>query len=341
MDTLNQNIFNTSTGENIFAGLIVAFILMLIGLYGGLIVKQFENKLDKKKQKANQRLKFYLPLLRFSYDLDRRIGHILKELHSDWLNSTHLEKIKNTQGFAINPNEKGYFIISCVYMFACFFGWAEAIKKGVDTIRPFSEKSFISRWLFRIKKNIYSFFSISERKNIFLFDPDISIVSKLFQYEELFNDYVTFKKLTSPRDACKLHKQLQYSIGELMLEKDGHENFRIKSFREFFEYYVQDEKFRYWFIILENLFTDLNGFEKDKHIETQVEMKNDIRPLRLLAIRYWCRVLMKNMSKELDIDTHKPDEVLEGISDKLKETIKSVKIEKLESYLLGIRINNN
>lgn len=322
-----------------FAVIAAALVAAILGLYGNLKIKQFEIEVQNRKERDRQRLKFYLPLLRFAYTLDRRIGHIITTLDTDWLSKSHLEKIHSKEGFALSPNEKGYFIISSIYIFACFFGWSEAIKKGVDATKPFSEKNRLRKLLSRTKRRIYSRLNISDKPSIFLFDPDISVVSKLFQYEELFNDYLVSMTLTNPRDASKLHKQFQYSIGELMLEKDG-EDFRCKSFREFFDAYLDDKKFRYWFAPLENLFIDLSDFEKGKALEIQVQMKNDVRPLRLLAIRYWCRVLMKNMSEQLNIETKPPDEVLDGISESLKKTIKSVKIEELESYLLGIRISH-
>ena len=322
-----------------FAVIAAALIATILGFYGNLKIKQFEIEAQNKRERAQQRLKFYLPLLRFTYTLDRRIGHILTTLDTDWLAKDHLEKIHNNQGFAVNPDEKGYFIVSSIYIFACFFGWSEAIKKGIDSTKPFLNKNGLILLLSKIKKKILVYLKISGRPNIFLFDPDISVVSKVFQYEELFNEYLISKTLRNPIDACKLHKQFQYSIGELMLEKDG-EDFRCKSFREFFNAYLTDEKFRYWFVPLSNLFKDLCNFEKGKTLETQVQMKNDIRPLRLLAIRYWCRVLMKNMSKQLDIETKPPEEVLNGISDDLKKAIQSVEIEKLESFLLGVRINH-
>jgi hypothetical protein len=278
--------------------------------------------------------------LRFSDTLDRRIGHILTTLDTDWLAKSHLDSIKNNEGFAVDPNEKGYFILSSIYIFGCFFGWSEAIKQGIDTTRPFSDKGRFRKFLARAKKKTYAFLSVSGTKNIFFFDPDISVVSKLFQYEELFSEYLVSETLVNPIDAGQLHKQFQYSIGELMLEKDGENSLRCKSFREFFDAYVSDPRFRYWFAKLENLFTDLSNFEKGKDLETQVKLKNDVRPLRLLAIRYWCRVLMKNMSEHLDIETKPPDEVLKGISTSLKKTIQSVEIEKLESYLLGVRIHH-
>ncbi len=321
------------------AVILAALLAAMLANYGNVKIKQLEIQAQAERDKANKRIKFYLPLLRFCYTLDRRIGHILKELHSDWLSKKYLDNIQSNQGFAVNPNEKGYFIASSMYVFACFFGWSEAIKKGVDVTKPFS-RSPIRKFLSKIKKRVYTFLRITDRRNIFIFDPDISIVFKLFQYEELFKEYLVSKTLADPRDASKMHKQFQFSIGELMLEKEGEDSFRCKSFREFFEAYVNDEKFRYWFTPLENLFIDLCGFPAGKDLETQVIMKNDVRPLRLVAIRYWCRVLMRNMSEELGIETPPPDEALEGISQQLKRIIKSVEIEKLESYLLGVRFDN-
>jgi hypothetical protein len=322
------------------AVIVSALIAAILGFYGNFRIKQLEIDTQAEKDRAEKRLRFYLPLLRYSYTLDRRIGHILTTLDTDWLAKSHLDKIKNKQGFATSPDEKGYFIISSVYIFACFFGWSEAIKKGVDATRPFSEKSRLRELLSKARRKVFAYLKIPEKKNVFLFDPDISMVSKLFQYEELFNEYLVSKTIVNPRDASKLHKQFQYSIGELMLEKESEESYRCKSFREFFDAYLNDEKFRFWFVPLENVFIDLCNFEKGKDLETQIHLKNDVRPLRLLAIRYWCRVLMKNMSDQLDIETKPPDEVLDGVSTRLQKTIKSIELERLESYLLGVRINH-
>jgi hypothetical protein len=323
------------------AAIIAALVGTTVGFYFKLKEKDYELKIQKRKDKDSHLRKYYVPLLRFSYELDRRLGHILLEIHSDWLSGTHLKKISKKEGFALDPNEKGYFIISTVYMLACFFGWTEAIKRGVDTTKPFPEKENIYIWYRKFKSKVAKLLFLSEnKKNVFIFDPDISRLSKIFQYKEMFNEYMTTKKFTSPTDASKLHKQFQYSIGELMLEDEDTDTLRCKSFREFFDTYQKDENFRYWFILLENLIVDLCDFEKGKDIETQCELKNDIRPLRILAIRYWLRVLMKNMSKELEIETLSPDEVLEPVSTQLKKAIKSVEIEKLESYLLGIKIYN-
>lgn len=276
---------NIESALSAIAVISAALIAAVLGLYGNLKIKQMEIEEQIKRDRANQKLKFYLPLLRFCYTLDRRIGHILKVLDTDWLAKSHLERIQRREGFATDPNETGYFISSSIYLIACFFGWTEAIKQGVDSTKQFSQKSRLHRWLSKIRDKIYDKFKLPSRRDIFLFDPDISTISKLFQYEELFNEYLVSKTITSPRDACKLHKQFQYSIGELMLEKDGEVGLRCKSFREFFEVYLSDEKFRWWFVPLENLLIDLSEFEKGKDLEAQVQLKNDVRPLRLLAIR--------------------------------------------------------
>jgi hypothetical protein len=321
------------------AVIVAAVIAGVLGFYGNFRIKQLEFDAQRRKEETIKRLSFYLPLLRFCNTLDRRIGHILTTLDTDWLAKVHLDKIKSKEGFVINPNEKGYFISSSMYIFACFFGWSEAIKRGVESTKSFSTKNRIHKLLSRAKRKLYNFLHIPVKRDIYHFDPDLSVISKLFQYEELFDEYMATRMLISPRDACKLHKQIQYSIGELMLEKDAKDGYRCKSYREFFTNYVEDEKFRFWFVLLENLFIDLCGFESGKDIETQVQLKHDIRPLRLLAIRYWCRILMKNMSEYLDIETKPPEDVLEGISYSLKKTILSVKIEELESYLLEIKVH--
>ncbi len=326
------------TMVQIYAGsavVIAAVLTVLLGFYFQIKIKQFELRTQARKDRAAQRLTFFIPLLRFSYELDGRIGRILDVLDTDWLRSTYLEKIRKNEGFAKNPLETGYFIMSSIYVFACFFGWTEAIKKGVDATEPFSEGGRVRRRLSNIVRYVCQLLGLSARRNVFFFDADISVVRRLFQYQELFKTYITSKKLSNPRDAYKLHRHLQHSIGEMMLQRDG-EVFRCKTFREFSDAYRDSENFRYWFVPLEELFIDLSDFEGGKEIETQAEMKNDIRPLRLLAIRYWCRVLMKNLSTDLGIETPPPGDVLEGLSDTLKSTIASVRIEHLELYLAGI-----
>lgn len=327
----NETIIKIFAG---FAVVVAAILTVLLGFYFQIKIKQFENLTQARKDRAAQRLTYFIPLLRFSYELDGRIGRILHVLSTDWLRSTHLEKIRKNEGFAKNPLETGYFIMSSVYVFACFFGWTEAIKNGVDATEQFSQGRG-RRWLSNIARYVRRHLGLPAKSNIFFFDTDISVVRRLFQYQELFKTYVTSKKLTNPRDAYKLHRHLQHSIGEMMLQRDGGV-FRCKTFREFSDAYRENENFRYWFVPLEEFFIDLSDFEAGKEIETQAEMKNDIRPLRLLAIRYWCRVLMKNLSMSLGIETPPPDDVLEGLSDTLKTTIMSVKIEQLESYLAGI-----
>lgn len=325
----------TETILSAIAIIVAALIAALLGFYGNLKIKVLEIENQAERARAEQRLRYYLPLLRLCYTLDRRIGHILAVLDTDWLARGHLEKIHDGEGFAVDPKIRGYFIVSSIYIFACFFGWSEAIKQGVDRTIPFSRRSLS----LTIKYKIYNLLNIGEKRDIFVFDPDISMVGKLFQYKELFDDYLEATLNTDPVDESGLHKQFQYSIGELMLEDDD-DDLRCKSFREFFDSYCTDPKFRFWFVPLENLFSDLCGFEPEKTLEVQVSLKNDIRPLRLLAIRYWVRVLMKNMATQLDLETLPPEDALIGVSDSLKKSIQSVRLHELESYLLGVKIDH-
>lgn len=323
---------------------LAAFIAGMLGFFAQWKIKQFDNAQNEKKEKENQKLKFYIPLLRCLYELDDRFHTVIKNLETDWLHKEHLESIKAGKGFAEDPNKKGYFIISSIYLIASFFGLSEAIKKGVDTTKFSYDRYKIKRIGYKIKRWLYKTLGVKQRFSIFQFDPEITKVCRLFQYEELFKDYMKEKSLVNPKDACKLHKHIQHSIGEMMLEKQGEESYRVKSFREFYEAYLNDEKFRFWFILIENLFIDLSNFEKDKSIEKKVEMKNDIRPLRIIAIQYWCRVLMKNIAAELDLaefnlQTRPPEDVLTGLSNELKGVIVNYKSDRTETFLLGIKLN--
>jgi hypothetical protein len=313
-----------------FAVLVAAMFAAVFGLYSNVKIKRLEFQTQARKERAAQRLAFHIPLLRFCYELDGRIGRILEHLSSDWLRGSYLEDIQNDQGFAQDPRERGYFIISSVYVFACFFGWTEAIKKGIDATQPLAERGRLRRWASRAWERV-----APPRRRVFFFDHDISMVRRLFQFEELFASYLTSRKFTKPKDACKLHRYFQHSIGEMMLHRDGNV-LRCKTFREFYDAYTTDPKYRYWFVLLEQLFIDLSDFAESKNVETQSEMKNDVRPLRLLAIRYWCRILMRNLSRDLGIETPAPEEILDGRSEELKKVIKNVTIEELEKHLVEI-----
>lgn len=333
----------------IFAVVLAAFVAGMLGFYAQWKVKQFENKQTQKKEKESQKLKFYIPLLRCLYELDDRFIRMFKNLDDDWLDSKYLEAIKKKEGFAKNPKEKGYFIISSIYLIACFFGVTEAIKKGVDTTKLSLDRKRNKGFRHWFNKKIKPLFKTKRGYDIFQFDPDITIVCRLLQNKELFINYISTKNFTKDlKDAHEIHKQIQHSIGEMMLEKDGEDKYRVKSFREFYEQYINDEAFQFWFILIEGYFTDLCKFDSSKKFEKKAEFKNDIRPLRLLAIQYWCRKLMSNISKELELDelnfeTRKPDEVLKNaeISDDLKNLITSYKLDNSETYLLGIKLNND
>lgn len=322
------------------AVVIAACIGGIIGFLGQFILKNYYNKVSTKNKIRNKKLKFYIPLLRCLYELDERISTIINHLHTDWLSEEYLTEIKNNKGFAADPNKTGYFIISSIYVVASFFGVSETIKKDIDATKFSFEKYKISKIWHKIKDYLPVLFKAKKEPSIFQFDPEITKVYRLFQQEELFKKYMESSTLTNPRDASKIHKHIQRSIGEMMLEKDGEKSFRVKSFREFYEAYINDEKFRFWFTLIENLFIDLINFPEEKTLEKKVEKKNDIRPLRIITIQYWSRVLMENISHELDLtkfnfQTRPPLDVLVNLSPDLVNTIKNYKPNKFDSYILG------
>lgn len=296
---------------------IVALLSVAIGAILTLLVQKkikiFDFFLNEKERKEEES-KFYLQLLRYLYDLDDRLKRILQNLHTDWLDSKYLNEIKTHKGFAENPKNKGYLFISTIYMIGCFFGVTAMIRKRVD-----------------IKRN-----SVEKRKHnkidIFQFDQNIKIISRLFQDTKLFEKYCRNKNFADYKDA-NIYKHFQHSIGEIMIEKISETNYRVKSFKEFYESYINEESFRFWFILIEEYFTNLCNFETNKELEKQAELKNDIRPLRLIAIQYWCRRLMERILEEsnaieLSFENRKPDDLLnEKLSEELKELISNYNLK--------------
>jgi len=331
-------------------GLLTGIILVIIG---GVItyffqyrLKRFDRLIAAKKEQENKKTKLYIPLLRNLYDIDDRFNRIISSLDKDWLNKENLLLIKENKGFAEDPTEKGYFIISSIYLIASFFGIYEVTKKGADLTSIIKKTNWLKRNFNRFVKWTNRKFNIKQNKNIFQFEPEIKKISRLFQFEELFKQYITSRKITNPIDSCKLHKHIQNSVGEMMLEKTEGNHFRIKSFREFFTQYTNDKRFRFWFVLIENMFNDLSNFPQDKTLETQVELKNDIRPLRIIAIQYWCRILMGNIAQELELsnqnyETRSPEKILDGLSDELKSIIKNYRLQSKDVFISGLNLKTN
>ncbi len=102
------------------AVVLAALVGTLVGFVAQKRLKRYEMRAQTLRDRAVQRLALQVPLLRFCYELDSRIGRILSVLHEDWLSETHLDRFRTNEGFAKDQREKGYFIVSSVYIFACF-----------------------------------------------------------------------------------------------------------------------------------------------------------------------------------------------------------------------------
>ena len=120
----------------------------------------------KKKEKENIKKKLYFPFINCLTELDARFTRILGNLETDWLDSKYLKSIKKGQGFAIDPNQKGYFVLSSIYLIASFFSYCEVIKRDIDIEIAKSEQIFSEIFykkmsifyseIFYKKKNFYS-----------------------------------------------------------------------------------------------------------------------------------------------------------------------------------------
>ncbi|HEX3068307.1 MAG TPA: hypothetical protein VHX14_07010, partial [Thermoanaerobaculia bacterium] len=174
-----------------FAALFAALLGGLVGFYAQVKVKSLDFRAETRKSKASQRLSLYLPVLRFCYEFDSRLGRILKNLHTDWLRGSYLAQIQKGKGFADDPRETGYFVMSSVYELACFFGWTEAMRLHVDATKRSSERSRLRRYVSKLWRALRNRLPGQHKPApIYFFDHDISLLRRLFQHQELFNVYV-------------------------------------------------------------------------------------------------------------------------------------------------------
>ena len=86
--------------SNDIAALLAAIIAGIMGFSLHYWLEHYKKRRYEKKEKANLRLKYFIPLLRNLYELDDRISRILTNLDKDWLDRKYLEQIKEKKGFA-------------------------------------------------------------------------------------------------------------------------------------------------------------------------------------------------------------------------------------------------
>jgi len=264
-------------------------VSVILTIIGQVIVKRFDISLNRKTQKKKE-MDIYYPLLVCLYDMDKRITSIFNNMHEDWLSADIIEKIQAKKGFAENPTDNsGYFFISLMFRFGRFFG----ILKVIETIKGNELKSSKKKKWWKHKKNNDKSDIIDNYIHI---DKYIDRVTSLFQNKFFFDE--CYKKVSwyergNTKDGAEIHTLVQDTIGEMMVTDTGN-NYRLKTFKEFCDAYTdqKDNTFKIWFSYIEQYLLDLKLEKNEKTIEAKCQQINDVRPLRLKAIQYWCRKLI-------------------------------------------------
>lgn len=299
---------------------IIGVLVVVLGGLGTLGTWLWQIFLENKKdqmERGNRKMKLYKPFIMFLYDFDSRLKKILDSQEPDWFNSKYLNNIKKKKGFAVDPNQKGYYILSSIYLVASFFAYAEIIQKDVE----------IAKYKIKVQKKKKQY-----KEEINYFHPNVLKICGLFRDSSIFKNYLESNDFSNPTDASDIRRHFQHSIGEMMLKKDKNNEFVVKTFKEFFDSYIVDKSFSFWLSKIDGLFVDLPKFD-------EIYIKNDIRPFRIIAIQYWCRKLMEKIFEELDIK-EKPEsskKVLDRLNDKyVQEIIKNYQQKASTSELMGI-----
>jgi len=270
-------------------------------------VARYQYKSLRKDKKNVIIGKYVLPLLTSSRELENRLTKVLGNLETDWLDKKYIDEIKCGTGFAENPTKKGYFVLSTIYLFAKFFSLLEIISQEVG--------------------HVYDLSTRQEKE----FEDITNTISRIFQYREMWGQCETVHKILDSaksnggkerRDAWRLHRQFQHSIGELLIHREG-DKVRSMSFKEFFERYVSDKTFRYWCDAIEDYVVDLSCMGRGE-FEDKATGKGDIRIFRIIALRYWLLKLMRSIEKDINVSmSAAPETALDCVPLDIQSAIKN------------------
>ena len=259
------------------------------------LLARYQYKFTRKSNKEEIIRRYLVPLLTSARELEDRLAKMLDSLEADWLDRKYIEEIKNGKGFAENPTKTGYFFISTLYLFAKFFSRLETISQEIGHAYELSSRQ------------------AKEFENI------TNTISRIFQYREMWDQCETVHRIRENcckdkaiRDAWRLHRQFQHSIGELLICREGGRA-RSMSFKQFFERYITDKAFRYWCDAIEDYVVDLSSMG-DGTYEKKAERNCDMRIFRIVALRYWLLKLMRSIERDINATMDpEPRTVLNGV----------------------------
>jgi len=275
------------------------------GILGALIKYLFETRLTEQfrsKQQAFQAIRKYsYPLLLAANDVELRIERILSiGIKRDWLSSEVVQKVQEGKGFLSNPSEeKGYFYLSTLYVFARYFAWLQIFIQAVGHLDAPPSKEL--RELTGILARICNSFRI----------PDI---------------WGEDGRQTKERPT--LYRHIQTALGETMIVRRDND-WDCLSFREFVGKYKEpsNEWFRFWFDNLDKYYVDLCNIDIEQI--DQVEPNRDrYRILRLVVLQYWFYKLVRFLDKDYKrVQKRKPDHeeiILGRLPNKYKDVVNNI-----------------
>lgn len=286
-----------------FSSIALLILTAVIPAIAAYLVARYQYKSEKKNSKDAIVRKYAHPLLSSTRELEDRLSKLLGNLETDWLDSSYINEIKNGEGFAKNPTKKGYFFISTIYLLARYFSYLEIISQEVGHLFDLPTQ---------------------QAKQ---FEKITNTISRIFQYREMWDHCETINKIFSSddngvRDAWRLHRQFQHSIGELLICREG-DRTRSMSFKQFYENYVADKNFQYWCGAIEDYVVDLSSMSDGDYV-VKATKQSDIRIFRIMALRYWLRRLIRTLEEDMDISiSSEPYSALDGIPLDIQNVIAS------------------
>ena len=176
------------------------------------------------------------------------------------------------------------------------------------------------------------------------FDELVTKISRVLRWREMWDDCDSLSSKNAddqpPRkDAANLYNQFQHSIGDSLITSQG-ETIGCMSFRAFLKQYKSDKSFRFWFIVVEDYYVGLVDMTEATLMENVLK-SNDVRPLRLLALRYWLAQLAILLSKKfgppVDID---PESILSPVPEDIRHAIRSVESSSFDTTFFSFKRKN-
>ena len=299
-----RNILRFDLGEFTLGWFLLSVVVG--GVLGAGIKYLFEVQLPeslKQRRLIRRRIRKYsYPLLQAASDVELRIDNMLRNgVKNDWLGCKIMREIEQGKGFLEDPDKRGYFLLSSLYVFARYFAWVEILRREARFVEfPFGKES---NGLFGV----------------------LHKVNNAFRCTTLWSNSPEKQHF---KDSTGLYRHVQSAIGETMIVERNKE-LECLSFREFANKYRSPENsdFRFWLRSLASYFEGLSGVDITD-IEKMLEESGEYRVLRLVAIQYWVFELVCFLDPRFDRvqprDLDHKQRLLDSLPERYRPAIKDL-----------------